>query len=99
MPKKIHYASADDTKNDRWFFMCPGCDNSWHAYDRRWTFNGDVEKPTFRASLLTQWNDNSTDPPTHHVCHLFMTDGRIEYCGDSTHALAGQTVDVPDWED
>lgn len=29
------------------------------------------------------------------VCHSFVTDGRIQFLGDSTHALAGQTVDLP----
>lgn len=29
------------------------------------------------------------------VCHTFVTDGRIQYLSDSTHALAGQTVDLP----
>lgn len=32
------------------------------------------------------------------VCHSFVTDGRIQYLADCTHALAGQTVDLPDWE-
>lgn len=32
------------------------------------------------------------------VCHSFVTDGRIQYLGDCTHALAGQTIDLPDWE-
>lgn len=35
----------------------------------------------------------------HDVCHSFVTDGRIQFLGDCTHALAGQTVDIPDWED
>lgn len=26
------------------------------------------------------------------------TDGRIQFLNDCTHALAGQTVDLPDWE-
>ena len=33
------------------------------------------------------------------VCHSFVTNGRIQYLGDCTHKLAGQTVDLPDWED
>ena len=28
-------------------------------------------------------------------CHLFVTDGKIIYCGDCTHELSGQTVDLP----
>lgn len=29
------------------------------------------------------------------VCHSFVTDGRIQFLGDCTHSLAGQTVDLP----
>jgi hypothetical protein len=85
-------------------FWCPGCD-SVHPYRVKrvagegpefpvWTFNGDLEKPTFRASLLC--NANS---PGHIRCHLFLTDGMIQYCADSEHKLAGQTVECPDWDD
>lgn len=31
------------------------------------------------------------------VCHSFVTDGRIQFLNDCTHALAGQTVDLPEW--
>jgi hypothetical protein len=33
-----------------------------------------------------------------HVCHSFVTDGKIQFLPDSTHALAGQTVPIPEWE-
>lgn len=33
------------------------------------------------------------------VCHSFVTDGRIQFLGDCTHALAGKTVDLPEWTD
>ncbi|WP_063958442.1 DUF6527 family protein [Azospirillum baldaniorum] len=29
------------------------------------------------------------------VCHYFIRSGRIEFSGDSSHTLAGQTVDLP----
>lgn len=32
------------------------------------------------------------------ICHSFVTDGRIQFLNDCTHALAGQTVDIPDFE-
>jgi hypothetical protein len=32
------------------------------------------------------------------VYHSFVTDGRIQYLSDCTHALVGQTFDIPDWE-
>jgi hypothetical protein len=31
------------------------------------------------------------------ICHSFVTDGRIQFLGDCTHALAGTTVDLPPW--
>lgn len=34
----------------------------------------------------------------HDVCHSFVTDGRIQFLGDCTHKLAGQTVDLPEIE-
>lgn len=32
-------------------------------------------------------------------CHLFLTDGVLQFCGDSEHKLAGQTLPLPDWKD
>lgn len=79
-----------------------------------WGWNGDVGKPTFTPSVLRQedaWmppvnHDNLAQwqaapweqTKVHQVCHSFVTDGRIQFLGDCTHALAGQTVDLPDWE-
>lgn len=31
-------------------------------------------------------------------CHSFVTDGKIQFLSDCTHELAGQTVDMPEWE-
>ncbi|MGO4304206.1 DUF6527 family protein [Cupriavidus sp. RAF12] len=44
--------------------------------------------------------------PTHeeqpydksNVCHSFVREGRIEFLGDCTHHLAGQTVGLPEQE-
>lgn len=32
---------------------------------------------------------------TCYHCHAVVTNGRIFFCPDSSHALAGQTVDLP----
>ncbi len=63
-----------------------------------WTFNGDFDKPTFGPSVLSHYDMPAEDgfPAVHYVCHSFVTDGRIQFLGDCTHALAGQTVDLPD---
>lgn len=32
------------------------------------------------------------------LCHSFVRDGQIQFLGDCTHELAGQTVPIPAWE-
>lgn len=61
-----------------------------------WTFNGDEGRPTFTPSLLCTGNEG--DPAVPYVCHSFVTAGQIQFLGDCTHKLAGQTVDLEDWE-
>lgn len=36
------------------------------------------------------------DTPIMWCCHYIVTGGRVAYCGDSTHAMAGKTIDMPD---
>lgn len=31
------------------------------------------------------------------VCHSFVKDGQMQFLSDCTHALAGQTVPLPEW--
>jgi hypothetical protein len=77
----------------RLFFRCLGCDDA-HAVSEGWTWNQDKEKPTFSPSVLVRCNR----PGGESVCHSFVADGKIQYLGDCTHALAGQTVELPDWD-
>lgn len=74
---------------------CPGC-NENHVLDERWTFVNapDLERPTFLPSLLVRWQFGNDRAPK--VCHSFITNGQIQFLGDCTHALAGQTVDLPE---
>ena len=78
------------------YFHCVGC-NMLHPYQvnpeatgPKWTFNGDVVKPTFSPSLLVD-----RDRPECR-CHLFVIDGRIQYLSDCHHSLAGTTIDLVD---
>lgn len=71
-------------------FFCPGCECS-HVIDKRWTFNGDLDNPTFSPSLLC----NPDHAPSR--CHSFLRDGKIEFLSDCFHKLAGQTVEIPEW--
>ncbi|MBC3491887.1 DUF6527 family protein [Pseudomonas taiwanensis] len=81
-----------------WFF-CSGCDaphslNVGSGPGPRWGYNGNAEAPTFTPSVLASYEIRGKA----FVCHSFVTAGRIQYLGDSTHKLAGQTVELPDWE-
>lgn len=79
-----------------WWIECPGCGMPHVPRAGDWTFNGDFDRPTFFPSLLVEY-DHGED--RHHVrCHSFVRDGQIEFLGDSTHALRGQTVDLPEIE-
>lgn len=83
-------------------FHCVGCGYD-HAYAVAaesglkhkdhpiWTWNGSMEYPTFKPSLLC----SQSDPKSR--CHLFVTNGRIEYQSDCWHDFKGQKVDMPDW--
>lgn len=85
-----------------YIFYCPGCKEAHHYWTKPerghvWAFNGNVERPTFTPSLRLFETDNGVE---HTICHLFVTDGQIIFCGDSNHDLKGKTVplpELPDW--
>jgi hypothetical protein len=94
MGDKIHEVRTPDGTHYSWAFRCPAC--GWpHQCDNRWKFNGNMEKPTFDGSVLVTGYEKEVTNVTR--CHSFVKDGRIQYCGDCTHAMANQTVDLPDY--
>lgn len=89
---KLYDAGTDSNGQRRLWFECPGCGNT-HAFAvPRWNWNGSMTAPTFTPSLLC-----NKDQPTSR-CHSFVTDGKIQFLADCWHSLAGQTVEIPDWE-
>lgn len=84
-------------------FKCPGCKvihilpvAKYKNYPGPiWDFNRDFEKPTINPSIFV--NRGSTNPAAP-ACHSFIRDGRIQFLNDSSHELAGQTVDLPEWD-
>jgi hypothetical protein len=89
-----------------YLFHCPGCGYG-HSYRTKaakgetrgpnrervptWVFNGSMEAPTFTPSLLVHgWKDDNGKSVGR--CHLFLTSGVIQFCGDCDHALAGKSV-------
>lgn len=57
-----------------------------------WSWNGDINKPTLKPSVSTKGSDADGE----FKCHSWITDGKIEFLHDTTHALVGQTVDLID---
>lgn len=91
-------------------YWCPGC-NSMHEVTvdepnrsgAKWGFNGDFKSPTFTPSI--NYRVNTPDMKGYQsdikstVCHHFVVDGKIQFLGDCTHGMKGQTVDLPDFPD
>lgn len=100
-----------DNTVGQYFFECPGC-GELHAvwttdegYPHPiWSFNGDIDKPTVRASILVKYpatpeaTDEFKEWRTERICHSFITDGKIEFLSDCWHSLAGQIVEIPEIE-
>lgn len=86
-------------------YKCPGCGH-YHVLpvnDRpdgrsgpRWTWDGNTEKPTISPSIrsYTSDPDGSNERTT---CHHFVSEGQIQFCGDSPHTLSGKTVPMVPW--
>jgi hypothetical protein len=93
--------------DQQYAFHCPGCQCS-HGIPvegpHTWRWNGSIDAPTFTPSILVTYpaNPNALEEfkewKTERLCHSFVTDGKIQFLGDSTHSLANQTVDIPEWE-
>jgi len=92
MADKIHEQGPNARGGRTYVFHCPGCKVSHPFEVPRWSWNGSLDKPTFLPSLLC-----NKDYPASR-CHCFVTEGRIQFLADCHHKLAGQNVDLPDWE-
>lgn len=75
-----------------------------------WKWNGEFnEKITCTPSVHVQYGarfnpdlhlgtlKRDEDDVVQMTCHYFITNGKIAYCGDCTHKLAGKTVELPDF--
>lgn len=82
----------------QYYFYCPAC-NAGHSFNTDpkrpnvWQFNGDLVKPTFTPSLLIRFADDDGAGDAVR-CHSFVTDGKIKYLNDCSHAMAGKTVEM-----
>jgi hypothetical protein len=104
MGAKIHQMDAN-----HYAFECPGCEGGHMVRVSGdhpcWGWNGSLDAPTFTPSILVTYpaNPNALEEfkewRTERKCHSFITDGKIQFLGDSFHKLANQTVDLPDWDE
>lgn len=78
-----------------------------------WSWDGDPDAPTFQPSVLCRYehwvppvtSENLAEWKRQpwpqrkqvHICHSFVIDGQVQFLADSTHALAGKTVPLPDF--
>lgn len=80
---------------------CPACqamhfirtepDEDWKGAPM-WTFDGNVDRPTFTPSVSITWGDQ----PGSRRCHYNITAGEIVFHGDCTHnPMKGTTVPMP----
>jgi len=102
----VHKVNDSKGKHLGHMIFCPACDCG-HMFDSRWTFNGNFDKPTFRAIMLVTVTVPITDDehtrimngekfePKKLICHSFVTDGKIKFLGDCTHSMKNQEVQLP----
>lgn len=83
---------------------CPGCKQKHFIPTRQyrqpkpnpaWTFNGDLSKPTFNPSVRVfipahEWD--GVKYPEKTLCHYFIRNGELDFCGDSAHQFAGRLI-------
>lgn len=53
-----------------------------------WTWNGSVDAPTVKPSVLTRGSDADGE----HVCHSFINDGIVQFLSDCSHEFAGMMI-------
>jgi len=105
-------ALLDEVENGTFIFWCEGCQKKHAVWTNknsnpRWNFNQNLDCPTFTPSLLVKGIKYEKDiegkpiqgTERDAICHLFITDGKIQYLGDSHHHLAGKTIEMQHLKD
>jgi len=75
-------------------FRCPACPDV-HQVNATWTWDGNLERPSFHPSILVRSSDGEN---VQSICHFIVTDGRMAFRDDCTHKFKGMTVEMPDWD-
>lgn len=61
-----------------------------------WSWNGSIDSPTLRPSVLTNGRmlDDDLNDIGPYTCHSWVNDGQAQFLNDSTHEFSGQTIDL-----
>lgn len=92
-----------------YFHWCPACLELHPLPDVGWTFDGNLEQPTFTPSFKHsgkrhvlvdgEWSGeyvrDAAGNALDDVCHYVLTAGILNFAADCTHAMAGQSVPLP----
>lgn len=96
-------ATFELSVDGNFWFWCPGCHEPHRVPtkgEKAWALEMREGVPTLSPSLLVHgWKAEDPKYKSQPRCHSFVRAGRIEFLGDCEHALAGQTVDLPPWND
>lgn len=93
---------SNEIRGREFMFDCPGCEMAHsltttkpNSCGAQWTFNYDLDKPTFSPSLkVTHFKEDGVT--VAGICHSFIRNGCIEFLSDCSHRLAGQTIILPE---
>lgn len=73
-----------------------------------WSWNGDIEAPTLKPSILLTSTREITDEEADRItvgekleipkvrCHSWVNNGRVQFLDDSSHELAGRELPLED---
>lgn len=76
---------TDEGKGPYPYFWCIACEEA-HGGLPGWTWDGNQEAPSISPSYRVNYGDRKPE------CHVTVTAGKLQYHGDSKHALAGQLI-------
>ena len=76
-------------------FYCPGC-RATHTFGPGWMVTGMADRPTVEGSILHIGFAFGEDGASRELprCHCTIEGGKIRYCSDCEHLLAGSVVDL-----
>lgn len=105
MKSMIRKVNDQGVRYEALAFICPGCasvserSTGLHLLPVNttnkkpaWEWDGNLEAPTLSPSILTGKGSSS-------ICHSFLKNGVFNFLTDSTHALSGKEIPIPDLPD